>query len=222
MKIIRTVVVILLCVVFFGNVCFADETAEQQKQKAFEIAWNNMTEEERYDASMEYQARAVGLSETEFEFFARVIQAECDGTTDYNEGKLYVSACIWDRLFSGKWGSSITSVLTASGQFSTVSGGWCSSKYTQASRWAVITGKMAVLSGEIPNNMEWFNSIGYCHTAYAKVRDNYFSTTGSPTYFKNAFVIKTDDGIEIREINKMSIAEELAYLKQKEDEQKDG
>lgn len=211
---IRAVLVALFCVVLFGNVCFADE--ESDKQRAFEIAWNNMSEEDQYNASLEYQAMSVGLDVKDFEFFARVVQAECDGTTDYNEGKLYVAACIWARYYSSNWSNTITGVLTASGQFTTVSGGWCSASLTQASRWAVIKGKEAILKGDIPKNMEYFNCVNYCHVAYMKVRDNYFSTSGSPTYFENAYEIRTEDGIEIREIHKMNVEEEMAYLLSKE------
>ena len=50
-----------------------------------------------------------------------------------------------------------------------------------------------------------------------KVRDNYFSTTGTPTYFENAVEVKLSDGtIQIREIHRMTIAEEIEYLKSKE------
>ena len=153
-KMIRAVITAMACLCLFGSICFADET-----QKEFELRWNEMTEEEQYAASMEDQARAVDLSVTEFEFFARVVQAECDGSLGYNDGKLYVAACIWDRVFSPSWSNTVTGVLTASGQFSTVSGGWCSSKYTDASRWAVIKAKEAVLIGEIPNNIIFFKYI---------------------------------------------------------------
>lgn len=206
---------IILIVLLFGNVCFADENSD--KQKAFEIAWNNMTDEDQYNASMEYQAMAVGLDVTEFELFARVVQAECDGSLDYDTGKLYVAACIWDRVYSSSWSNTVTGVLTAPGQFSTVSGGWCSSKYTTASRWAIIKAKEGILKGEIPNNIIFFNCIGYNgNTAYGYIGDNYFMTVGQPTYFKNIFEVKTEDGIELREIRKMTIEEELAYLKSKE------
>lgn len=215
-EMIRAVITAIVCVVLFSTVCFADEVSDKEKQKAYEIAWNNMTEEEQYNASLELQAWSVGLDVREFEFFARVVQAECDGTLEYNDGKLYVAACVWARYYSPKWSNTITGVLTAPGQFTTVSGGSCSASLTQASRWAVIKGKEAILKGDIPNNMEYFNCVNFCHTAYMKVRDNYFSTTGTPTYFENAIEIKTEDGIEIREIHRMTIAEEMEYLKSKE------
>lgn len=217
MKFIKGVIVALLCVTMFSSICYADESSDYEKQKAFEIAWSHMSDEEKYDASIEYQAMSVGLDVKEFEFFARVVQAECDGTTDYNEGKLYVAACIWARYYSSSWPNTVSSVLSQSGQFTTVSGGWCSASLTQASRWAVIKGKEAILNGDIPNNMEYFNCINFCHVAYMKVRDNYFSTTGTPTYFENAVEVKLSDGtIQIREIHRMTIAEEIEYLKSKE------
>ena len=217
MKFIKGVIVALLCVTMFSSICYADESSDYEKQKAFEIAWSHMSDEEKYDASIEYQAMSVGLDVDSFSLFARVVQAECDGTTDYNEGKLYVAACIWARYYSSSWPNTISGVLTQSGQFTTVSGGWCSASLTSASRWAVIKGKEAILNGDIPNNMEYFNCINFCHTAYMKVRDNYFSTTGTPIYFENAVEVKLSDGtIQIREIHRMTIAEEIEYLKSKE------
>lgn len=213
-KILATLLSACAVLLLTAGICFADGDDE----KAFEIAWNNMTEKQQYNASMELQAWSVGLSVTEFELFSRVVQAECDGTLEYNDGKLYVAICIWDRVYSSRWSDTVTGVLTASGQFTTVSGGWCSSKYTDASRWAVIKAKEAILKGEVPNNIEYFNCIGYNgNTPYDRIGDNYFMTVGEPTYYKNAVEIKTNDGvIEIREIHRMTIAEELEYLKSKE------
>jgi len=195
---------IILCIFLLGSVCYADETT-----------WEDMTEEEQYNASMEEQAEAVDLSVTEFEFFARVVQAECDGTLDYNDGKLYVAACIWDRVFSPSWPDTVTGVLTQSGQFSTVSGGWCSSKYTTASRWAVIKAKEAVLKGEVPQNVIFFNCISYNgNTPYGVIGDNYFMTVGNPTYFDNACAVALEDGsFRIRETCNLTIIKELELMK---------
>lgn len=197
-NLVRVLSSIILIVLLSGNVCFADEDSE--RQIALDRAWNSMSEEDQYDADIEYQANAVGLDVESFSLFARVVQAECDGTTDYNDGKLYVASCIWCRVYSSSWPNTVRGVLTQSGQFTTVSGGSCYASLTKASRWAVIKGKEAVLKGDIPYNMCWFNCIGYNHSAYMKVRDNYFSTTGAAVYYDNAFEFKTEDGIEIREI----------------------
>lgn len=216
-EVLATVMIVLLAgSVLWSTDCQADDSVD--KQKAFETAWNNMTEEDQYNASLEMQAWSVGLDEKEFELFARTVQAECDGTTDYDNGKLFVAICIWDRVYSSRWSNTVTGVLTASGQFTTVSGGWCYTSLTQASRWAVIKAKEAILKGEVPNNIEFFNSIGYNgNTAYDRIGDNYFMTVGQPTYFKNAFEVKTENGIEIREFHRMTIEEELQYLKEKEE-----
>lgn len=213
-KIFSVALSIIFCICILDTVCFALE--DNTDQKAYEYAWNHMTEDEQYNASLDIQAWSVGLSVEEFSLFASVVQAECDGTTDFDTGKVHVAVCIWDRYYSDSWPSTITGVLTQSGQFTTVSGGSCYTRYTTASRWAVIKGKEAVLNGDIPNNLYWFNCISYCHTPYAYVGDNYFSTTGSPAYFENAYEIKTEDGIEIREIHRMTIEEEMAYLRSKE------
>lgn len=204
------------------GVCFAD-TKENEQQKAYEIAWNNMSEEDKYSASMEIQAWSVGLSVTEFELFARVVEAESDRAFfdegETTDGRIYVASCIWSRVLSSSFPNSVYGVLTESGQFTTVSGGTCYTSYTKASRWAIIKGLEYLLEGITPSNMYWFNCISYFSgfNAYMKVGDNYFSTTGAPTYFENGVLVKDGDGNStVRNIHKMTITEELEYLKSKE------
>ena len=74
-KILATLLSACAVLLLTAGICFADGDDE----KDFEIAWNNMTEEQQYNASMELQAWAVGLDVKEFELFSRVVQAECDG-----------------------------------------------------------------------------------------------------------------------------------------------
>lgn len=221
-KIITSLLATALTLSLLSCVCFAD-TKDNDQQKAYEIAWNNMSDEDKYNASMEMQAWSVGLSVTEFELFARVVEAESDraffNEGETTDGRIYVASCIWSRVFSSSFPNTVYGVLTASGQFTTVSGGTCYTSYTKASRWAIIKGLEYLLEGITPSNMYWFNCISYFSgfNAYMKVGDNYFSTTGTPIYFDNAFIIKTMEGFEIREIQKMTIEEEINFLLSKEE-----
>lgn len=219
-KMLATLLTACAVLLLTAGICFADVSDE----KAFEIAWNNMTEEQKYNASMELQAWSVGLDESSFKLFADVVEAESDRAHfeegETTEGRIYVASCIWSRVFSSSFPNTVYGVLTASGQFTTVSGGVCYTNCTKASRWAVIKGLEELLDGTIPNNMYWFNCISYFQgfNAYMKVGDNYFSTTGAPTYFENGVLVKDGDGNSmVRNIHKMTIVEELEYLKLKKD-----
>ena len=186
MKVIRAVLSAFLTMSLVGNVCFA-KNVDNQEQYIMDSIWGSMTEEQRFNSDLKYKANAVRLSEEEFIFFARVIEAESDGKgwEGYtNKGRIAIAACIWDRVYSGDFPNTVTGVLTQSGQFTTVSNGWCSKNSTSASEWAIIKGREAVINGDLPNNLNWFNCINFCHTPYDVIGDNYFSTTGQATYFE--------------------------------------
>jgi hypothetical protein len=216
MKVIRAVISSLLMVSLFGSYVRADETDDKAKY-VMDSAWGSMTQEQKYNADIEYQANAVGLSVKEFNLFARVVEAESDGSywkeNETTEGRIAVASCIWDRVFSKSFPNTVAGVLCQSGQFTTVSDGWCSKSYTSASRWAVIEGLKAVLNGTYPSNMNWFNCIGYCHNPYAKIGDNYFSTTGVPTYFENGYLLTDGEGnVTIENIHVKTFLEEIDYV----------
>lgn len=113
-----------------------------------------------------------GLSEDEFEFFARVVQAEAG---NHEEGQKWVAAVIWNRVNDdGGYGGSVTHVLTAFGQFSTVKKGDCKTKATDGARIAIVT---AYTDEIIPVNVLYFRS-GYAfagHRFYDECGGNYFS-----------------------------------------------
>lgn len=140
-----------------------------------DIAWLRMTEEQRYQAPLEYKAYACGLTPEEFEFMSRVIEKESDRSGDI-EGRIYIAATIINRVNDSRFPSTVSGVLTQSGQFSTVSGGWCSQQNTELSDWAIIEAYRRIEAEEIPDNIVWFNCIGYCHTPYDYIGGNYFST----------------------------------------------
>lgn len=140
-------------------------------------AWNSATDEVRQELPIEYQAAACGMSTTEFEFMARVIQAESDGSDSMErlEGKILIAAVIFNRVESSQFNNTITTVLTESGQFTTVSGGWCSSPLTKSSRWAIVEAQRRLAADEIPTDLLYFNCIGYNYgTSYGFVDGNYF------------------------------------------------
>lgn len=143
-------------------------------QIGMDIAWLRMTEEQRYNAPLEFKAYAVGLTPEEFEFMSRVIEKESDRSNNI-EGRIYIAATIINRVNDDRFPDDITSVLTQSGQFTTVSNGWCNQKNTELSDWAIIEAYRRLESGDIPDNILFFNCIGYCHTPYDLIGGNYFS-----------------------------------------------
>lgn len=81
-----------------------------------------------------------GLSVDEFVLFSSVVEAESNrqAPTDgalTTEGRVYIALVIWNRLYDyDRWHcDSITAVLTAPGQFSTVRGG---QSVTQRTEWS--------------------------------------------------------------------------------------
>ena len=145
----------------------------------------NMIPEDRIESfDSEQMAMMCGLDIDEFEYFAQVVEAESDGRTEYHEGKLYVAACIWDRVNSDLFPDTVRGVLDEPGQFSTTYGGRCRKSATSASRYAVLEAYYQLQSGDIPTNILYFNCIGYNYgTAYGKIGDNYFMTVGSEPEF---------------------------------------
>lgn len=153
--------------------------SQDEKNTIMEQAWFNSTDEIRQTLPLEYQAYACGMTAEEFEFLARVIQAESNGTYDWSdfEDKVLIACVILNRVEDSRFNNTISSVLTESGQFSTVSGGWCSCSYSDSSRWAVVIAMRRLAEGEVPNNLLYFNCIGYNYgTPYGCFGGNYFMT----------------------------------------------
>lgn len=140
--------------------------------------WITSSPAEQYQLPMEYKAAAVGLDVTEFEFFARVVEMESNRsiTDDFTtEGRVLIAIVIWNRMYSDVWPNTITNVLCQSGQFTTVSGGWCSCPYTDASQWAIVEAYRRIQQNEAPS-VFFFNCIGYNRPGkeYDCVGGNYF------------------------------------------------
>lgn len=141
------------------------------------IVWSNCDDEVRKTLPIEYQAHACGITVEEFTFMARVIQAESNGTYDWSdlEDKILIACVILNRVESRSFNNTITTVLTQSGQFTTVSGGGCSCGYSDSSRWAIVEAQRRLINEEVPTNLLYFNSIGYASTPYCYEGGNYFS-----------------------------------------------
>ena len=142
----------------------------------YEIMWSNASDDVRQTFPIAIQAHACGIDETEYEFMARVIEMESD-RSDSLDGKILIAAVILNRANpeNGEFPDTITGVLTQSGQFTTVSGGWCSHQYTTTSKWAIVEAQRQIATGDIPTDLLYFNCIGYNYgTPYGYVDGNYF------------------------------------------------
>lgn len=136
--------------------------------------WNNLTDEERFNSPVELKAAMCGISVEEYIFLARVIEAESDRSSSM-DGRIMIAATILNRVNDDRFPDTITGVLTQSGQFTTVSGGYCSTSSTLYSEWAIVEALDGLNSGEIPDNVLYFNCIGYnCGTPYGLIDGNYF------------------------------------------------
>lgn len=150
---------------------------QDEKEAIMARAWQESSDEIRQELPLEYQAYACGMTEYEFEFMARVIQAESNGTYDWSdfEDKVLIACVILNRVESSSFNNTIASVLTESGQFSTVSGGYCSCSYSDSSRWSIVEAQRRLANEEVPTNLLYFNCVGYSSTPYCECGGNYFS-----------------------------------------------
>ena len=152
------------------------EASEELREHIWEMVWNNASDDIRKTLPLEIQAHACGMTSTEFEYMARVIEAESD-RTDSMDGKIHIASVILNRVSSDLFPDTIQGVLDEANQFSTTSGGWCYTSYTQTSRWAIVEAQRALADGSIPDNLLFFNSIGYnCGQPYGYIDGNYFMT----------------------------------------------
>ena len=169
----ETIIAKLLAgIIIFSSVATA--TPETGEEWANDRIWLSMTDEQRYEASTELKARAVGLTEEEFIFFSSVVEAESDRSSDL-EGKILIAEVIFNRRNSEAWPDTIMGVCCQSGQFAVVSGGTVCANRTLSSDWAIIEAHREIFEGTAPAVM-YFNCIGYgAGTAYGYVGGNYFS-----------------------------------------------
>ena len=143
------------------------------------IIWSSCDDEVRKTLPIAIQAYACGMTETEFEYLARVVQAESNGTTDWSdfEDKVLIACVILNRRDSSSFPNTIQGVLDQSGQFDTTYNGWCSTSYTDSSKWAIVEAQRRLAEGTVPSNLLYFNCQNYFSWAepYCYEGGNYFS-----------------------------------------------
>lgn len=166
----------LLATILLSTALLCAETPQDWNN---DRVWSSMTDDQRYEASVELKARAVGLTEEEFRFFSACVEAESDrgSSDDSMEGRVLIALTIYNRCESESFPDTVTEVLTQSGQFSVVSNGQAASVgRCNRSDWAILEAHRRIAEGEAPHVM-YFNCIGYNgFTPYGYYGDNYFMT----------------------------------------------
>ena len=185
MKLLKKIVATLLALattITLGYIRQGDVIATEGgiAEETAQIVWASCRSDEiRMTLPSEYIAYNCGMEPWEFDYMARVIQAESNGTYDWSdfEDKVLIAAVIFNRKADSRFYNSISGVLDEPGQFSTTSGGWCSTSSSESSRWAIVEAQRRLLAGEIPSNLLYFNCQGYnCGTPYGCYGGNYFMT----------------------------------------------
>ena len=124
------------------------------------------------------KASIVGLSMTEFDLFARVVQAEGDINGNDLTDKVLVACVIWNRLYCKHYPNTITRVVTQRGQFEVIENGLASRRRrTKDSEWAIMVAYMLVRNNDISPHLMAFNCINYNkgYAPYFYNGGNYFS-----------------------------------------------
>jgi len=142
-------------------------------------AWWGLSDEMKAQAPLTYKAYVAEMTVEEFELMSAVVEAESDRDIDedsYN-GRVLIALTILNRVEYPSFGSSITSVITESGQFQVYyEGTYKDVGRTELSDKAVI--EAVKWAKEDHPNVIYFNCIGYNYlgTPYAYVGGNYFET----------------------------------------------
>ncbi len=109
--------------------------------------------------TIEERAEAVGLTVEEFTLFSGVVEAESNRDPENIEGRIYIALTIWNRASEEhpEFGNTVTAVLTAPGQFSTVRNGCSVTGRTDLSDRAVIEAYEWIQSGQEYPEVLFFN-----------------------------------------------------------------
>lgn len=120
----------------------------------------------------------VNLEQSEFELLSSVVEAESDRSESL-EGRTMIAVCILNRVRDSRFPNTVTGVLTAPGQFSTVRGGHSVTSRTELSDQAVIEAYNWIEQGDAPEVL-YFNCRSYFGgiEPYDLVGGNYFSCDG--------------------------------------------
>lgn len=120
----------------------------------------------------------VNMEQSEFELLSSVVEAESDRSENI-EGRTMIAVCILNRVRDSRFPNTVTGVLTAPGQFSTVRGGHSVTNRTELSDQAVIEAYNWIEQGDAPEVL-FFNCRSYFSgiEPYDLVGGNYFSCDG--------------------------------------------
>lgn len=169
---------LLIAALVIGSAFTPATCNDQQQEFAMDRAWINSTDNQRSNMPIEYKANAVGMSPEEFEFMARVIEAESDRSDDIT-GRIYIAAVILNRVNDNRFPNTVTGVLCEPIQFETVRGGSCSIRSTDLSEWAIVEAQRRLTVGSVPDNLLFFNCVGYNYgSPFGYIGGNYFMTYG--------------------------------------------
>lgn len=121
----------------------------------------------------------VNMTEEEFVLMSSVVEAESNRDPENIEGRTMIAVCILNRVRDSRFPNTVTGVLTAPGQFSTVRGGHSVTSRTELSDQAVIEAYDWIEQGDAPEVL-YFNCIGYFSgiESYDCIGNNYFSCDG--------------------------------------------
>jgi len=121
----------------------------------------------------------VNMTEEEFILISSVVEAESNRDPENIDGRTMIAVCILNRVRDSRFPNTVTGVLTAPGQFSTVRGGHSVTSRTELSDQAVIEAYNWIEQGDAPEVL-YFNCIGYFGglEPYACIGNNYFSCDG--------------------------------------------
>lgn len=142
------------------------------------IAFHPISVKAESPMTIEDYAEACEMTIEEFELMSSVVEAESNRSTDGDiEGRVYIALVIFNRADDGRFGGdSISEVLNARGQFSTVRNGHSVTNRTEFSDAAVLEAYEWNESGDDPEVL-YFNCRNYFtgHEAYCESGGNYFS-----------------------------------------------
>lgn len=125
--------------------------------------------------TIEQRADLAGMTVEDFIFISSVVEAESDRSESL-EGRILIALTIINRVEDERFPDSISEVLTAPSQFSTVRNGHSIVERTDYSDEAVIRAVEWNEQGTEPNVL-FFNCRGYNNgTAYGYIDGNYFMT----------------------------------------------
>lgn len=145
---------------------------------ALRMSYFALDDETKARTPIEVKTWVCGMDQETFAFFSSVVEAESDRGQS-NEGRILIALTILNRVESDNWPSSISGVITQSGQFTVYYAGiYKSVGRTSLSDMAIV--EAWKWKQEEHPNVIYFNSIGFFpgYEPYKYADGNYFSLGG--------------------------------------------